>query len=401
MKKSSSDIPFSVTVAALTRFHIFSLAQQLAHSQLLRKLITGYPGYRMRSWPKLAPQTLSIPSLGLCQQILVRSAPLLGEGLEGVLRHELHRSFAKAVSRNLDTNTDILIGLSSFSLEAINRLRSKGGIAIVDHGSMHLNTEREILEPECQQYGFKPFGDWRHDWMRERMAEEFEAADHVFCCSELAKQTMVSHGVSEKKIFANPLGIDLQRFCPRRTSKEDHVFRIVCVGAMTPRKGTHYLVKAFERAQIPNAELWFIGAPPTDRILQEIVSDSCSRNSRILVKGSFPESHLPSVYQQCDLFVLPSLSDGWGMVVLQAMACGLPVIVTEMTGSKEVVEHGVSGWVIPSRNVDVLAAQLVHAHDDQDALIAMGRRARSRVQNGFSWDDYGARLVQWLEDNVR
>jgi glycosyltransferase involved in cell wall biosynthesis len=101
------------------------------------------------------------------------------------------------------------------------------------------------------------------------------------------------------------------------------------------------------------------------------------------------------------VFVLPSLADGFGMVVPQAMACGLPVIVTENVGAADIVRDGRSGFIVPVRDVEALCEKLRFLHENRDLAREMGRQARQDVICGYTWDDYGDRLVGFLETLLR
>jgi glycosyltransferase involved in cell wall biosynthesis len=108
--------------------------------------------------------------------------------------------------------------------------------------------------------------------------------------------------------------------------------------------------------------------------------------------GHVPKADLPELYRRASVFVLPSLADSYGLVTLEAMACGLPVIVTENCGSKEAVREGVDGFVVPIRDPQALATALRRLYDDPDRRHAMGRVAATRARE-FTWERYGDRLL--------
>jgi len=94
--------------------------------------------------------------------------------------------------------------------------------------------------------------------------------------------------------------------------------------------------------------------------------------------------------------VLPSLADGFGMVVPQAMACGLPVIVTENVGAADIVTDGVDGYVVPIRDVAALKEKIRYLYEDPAARQRMSAAAVKKAGRHLSWDVYGDRLVSWL-----
>lgn len=81
------------------------------------------------------------------------------------------------------------------------------------------------------------------------------------------------------------------------------------------------------------------------------------------------------------------------MVLLQAMACGLPVLCTTNTGGEDIIREGVDGFVVPIRDVDALKAKIQWAYDHRSQCLEMGRAAREHVSSGLSWDDYGDRIL--------
>jgi glycosyltransferase involved in cell wall biosynthesis len=91
--------------------------------------------------------------------------------------------------------------------------------------------------------------------------------------------------------------------------------------------------------------------------------------------------------------VLPSISDGFGLVILEAMACGIPVIATDRTGAADLMEDGAHGFIVPARDVAALKERLAYLYRNHAEAKAMGARARERVLSAFTWEHYGERVV--------
>jgi glycosyltransferase involved in cell wall biosynthesis len=89
-----------------------------------------------------------------------------------------------------------------------------------------------------------------------------------------------------------------------------------------------------------------------------------------------------------------SVEEGMAMVQLEAMACGLPVICATNTGGEDVVRNGIEGFVIPIRDIRALKERLVYLYEDPKALAQMSRNAKKRVSSGFTWDDYGKKIIK-------
>lgn len=380
----------SVSVSALSRFHLFQMARQLNKHSVLEELITAYPKFALKkNNDDLVNSAISMPMFAFYREAIIQMNRLNLD--TSMLRKLLYSSFSNSTGVRVSQNSNVLVGLSGFMLEAMAELKTSDNHAcIVDHGSLHTQTEFDVLSNECRLRGYKPFDNWSHSWMKEKMDKEFLRADHVFCCSTLAKETMINNGVKDDKIFVNPLGVDLNHFY-RKPYQSKETFKFLHVSNMNPRKGVHTIIEAFESLKFSDCELWLVGSLPKDKTLLSRIN----RNKGIRVFGPVPEVKLVDIYNECDVFVHPSLADGWAMTVLQAMACGLPVIVSDMTGSKEVVSPD-AGWVIKSNNPSELYDVMRLAYLNDQITHEMGEQAYSDIKEGYTWDDYGIRLNNWL-----
>lgn len=381
-----------VVTSSFSYFHMYHQAAQLAKHMLLSRFISGPPAYyaKQRGIPYEKVDSLwLIFALGYLRH---RTLPLLPLGLDQNLLRFTHDQFSKQLAKKIPSNTDIFIGLSSFCKEAIETANARGITTIVDHGSLHEAFEREQLIYENDKFGFLITGNSKNDWLIEKQQEEFSAAKYIFTLSNLSKKTMIEHGVSAEKIIVNHCGVSLGMFSGG--AKRDKVFRIAFCGQVSPRKGLHYLLQAFAKLNAKDSELWVIGS------LNDLRYDSNLRKMiqkfqlpNIKFWGGVDTKTLVDLFSQCSVFVHPSVADGFGMVVTQAMACGLPVIVSDHTGASDVVVDGKNGFVVPARHVDILTSRLQQLYDIGAKFTKkMGQEARLTVQQGFTWDDYGDRL---------
>jgi len=112
--------------------------------------------------------------------------------------------------------------------------------------------------------------------------------------------------------------------------------------------------------------------------------------------GSLKFEDLLKTYQMADVFVLASVADGFGLVVAQAMACGLPVIVTENVGAKDIVIDGVNGFIVKAGDSITLAKHLKYLQNNPIERQKMGISALESVKKGFTWNDYGDRLNTFI-----
>jgi glycosyltransferase involved in cell wall biosynthesis len=293
--------------------------------------------------------------------------------------------FDRQAARHILNQSDIFVGLSGAALYSLRRARRMGMKTILERGSSHLLYQRAILTEEYARFNLKK--TVVHPRVVARELQEYQEADFISIPSQFVKQTFLRHGVSEEKLIQTPYGVDLTHFYP--IAKNDEVFRVIYCGGLNLRKGIPYLLRAFSELRLKNAELWLIGSL-TEEIKPFLLQFS---SPGIVHKGPFLEQDLYRYYSQGSVFCLASIEEGLAMVQAQAMACGLPVICTANTGGADIVREGQEGFVVPIRDVEAIKEKLLYFYENPEACKAMGESARMRVQAGFSWSDYGRKMI--------
>ncbi len=260
-------------------------------------------------------------------------------------------------------------------LEVLKWASSRSVPAVLDNPNGHIRHYREVFVREAGRwFGTKHLGH-PTEAMVERVEEEYELADRIRVSSEWAKDSMVSYGVPAGKIQVVAQPLDLLRFQPNgERSEADGPLRICYTGNLNLAKGFPYLMRAVKMLGDDQISLEIVGATgnrPTKNLFD--------KERRGMKLSSAPGDPVPA-YRRAEVFVLPSLHDGFGFVVAEAMACGLPVIVTEDCGAAGWVRDGETGWIIPSGRVDALADALNDALRRRAELKEMGRLARAEVE---------------------
>lgn len=381
-----------ITTSCSGRFHIFDQASQLQRHGVLRLLINGYPKWMTRRWGIPNDKVKRLLFNGIIARFATMLPTVTPMAVRDGILHVVHDLFSRRLALHIPPDSDIFIGLSSFCLEGLRLAQECGMVAIVDHGSLHIRHECALMEEEARRLGLPVDRDLAPQWLIDKEDQEFHMADHIMVLSEVAKRTMVEQGLPSEKIFVNQCGVDLRHFSPGH--KQDDVFRVIYCGAISPRKGIYYLLRAFSELNLPNAELWVVGKaanPDFEKLLRRFHAP------QVRFLGTFPQRRLAQIYSQGSVFVLPSIADGFGMVVPQAMACGLPAIVTENVGASDIIVHGKNGYILPIRDVDALKSHLLRLYQEPNLAAAMGRGAAESATR-FSWDAYGDRLVNYLEN---
>lgn len=278
--------------------------------------------------------------------------------------------FTRAVLPHLEsTPHDVFFGYSSASLELMRYERKSKRKTVLDVIDL-ARKEEEIIAVEGANYpdlcmGFEPAPEC---YFRRR-DEELEEADVVIVNSGWCKDAMVEQGVDEKKIRIVPL-------CFRPTTSAERaprhrVLRVLWLGALSLRKGLPYALEAARMLLGQSVEFTFAGPLAVQPSGLKLPS-----NARYV--GRVARSLVRDLYRQHDVFLLPTLSDGFAITQIEAMAYGLPVIATPRCG--EVVEHGVSGFLVPPYSPEAIS-KAVAEFLDSDLLDAMSFAALRRAQD--------------------
>lgn len=187
-----------------------------------------------------------------------------------------------------------------------------------------------------------------------------------------------------------PNGVDLERFRPvgvkvGRARNEAEAVTGIFVGRLLVNKGPHFLVEAMTAlaAQHPNLRLLIVGNGP---LLEELTEQARHHGIEEQIDFLGLRSDVQELLRRADFFVRPSLLEGMPLTVLEAMASGLPVIASDVAGTGEVVVDGESGLLVPPGDVAGLVAAISRLVEDRDLRLALGRAARRRVEQAFSWD---------------
>ncbi|MEM5830907.1 MAG: glycosyltransferase family 4 protein [Candidatus Aenigmatarchaeota archaeon] len=373
------------TISVGGRFHSFNLAQELLKRDALNFIITSYPKFITRKWNLPDNKVKSV----FIKEILERGYRKLPSFVQNLYNPQLFicNLFDKLALKKLERG-DLFVGWSSFSLYSLRKAKELGMKTVLDHGSSHIVYQYEILKEEYEMWDYKPkFDDLPHPKIIEKELKEYEEADYISIPSLFTKRTFLEKGVPENKILHIPYGVDLSSF--RQEPRKDNIFRIIFVGKVCLRKGVQYLLQAYSELKLKNSELMIVG-PLSDDI--KSIFEKYKNNFNYV--GRVPQNELYKYYSQSSVFVLPSIEEGLAMVQLQAMACGLPVICTTNTGGEDIVRDGIDGFIIPIRDVSKLKEKILYFYENQDIARQMGQNAKERVKNGFSWNDYGEKIIK-------
>jgi len=294
-------------------------------------------------------------------------------------------------SRHLATGRyDLFHSWSGDCLQSLRVARKLGIPSIVEIPTWHRDRGKIVGErPPSPPPEKRP---WKENLLqtRERFIEEYDLADMLFVLSQKAADTFRVQGFSEEKLYYLPRGVDVERFKP---GPRPPIFRAVFSGALIERKGIHHLLEAWHRLDLPDAELWLVGA------VHEEAKPHLKKYWRDNIKVLGFKRDVENYLSQGTIYVFPSTCEGSAKVVYEAAACGLPIITTREAG--DVVNNGVEGIIIQPGNVGELAAAILELYRHPEKVEQMSQAARKRVVDNFTWDHFRTRLLIAYEKAMR
>jgi glycosyltransferase involved in cell wall biosynthesis len=342
---------------------------------------------RLRAAPSVVPPERIVRAATPTEVAYVLSARIgLPPSVTSTVVHRRMVAFDRAVGRGLKPEMDAVIGYQGATTTTFRLAHKRHVPTVLDYPISHFEEVERVLGEEVKRvpaYAHTLQGPFYEPWRKRRYAEEIAIADRIIMVSSYHQRTFEEAGVEPSRLFMAHFGVDLDLFSPG-PPRDDGVFRVLFCGSITQRKGISYLVDAFRRAELENAELVFAGRAVGSR-------EPWINEPRLRHIDALPRPKLPDVYRSADVIVLPSLIEGFPSTPLEGMACGLPAIVSENTFGHDVIEDGVDGWVTPIRDADSIAAKLRLLYEDRNRQRRMAKAARRKAEQ-FTWAAYGEQL---------
>jgi len=224
----------------------------------------------------------------------------------------------------------------------------------------------------CHIHAPKALKDFR------TILESIEADGYVACSNYIAEK---ARKIVKRPVYTIYNGVDIKFFEPKKVKKENKLI-ILFMGALLMWKGFPYLLRAFKNIEkkIKNAELWIAGIGVDEPKIRSMAKSLGLKKVKFL--GFVQQKQLPFIISKCDVFIVPSPEEAFGITIIEAMSCGKPVISTNASGPKEIITKDCGFLIKPSSSKAIEEAILNLKNYD---LIKMGEKARKRVENNFTW----------------
>jgi len=239
--------------------------------------------------------------------------------------------------------------------------------------------------------------------------------DVVMPVSRATGEELVARGLRRDRVHVVPNAVDLERFeglAERRDERggigiagapslPDDAFLLVAVGRQVRRKGFAWFIEHVMPKLPDRVVFWLAGdGPERDNIKTAI--QSAGLQKRVARLGRVSESDLVQLYRRGQLFVMPNIvvpgdMEGFGIVMLEAGACGLPTIASDLEGIRDVIEEGVNGWLVPAEDANAFANRIESLLEDPAALRATSEQTAEHIASTFRWDATAEQYLQALK----
>lgn len=319
---------------------------------------------------------------GLAPQVALRWAPQLVPSFHFVTGVQLSRPLQRFDTVLYDrlvalrmTQFDLFWGWASGTLAAGRAARRQGAKFVLDRACPHVDVQQALVCEESARLGvdYKPEPAWFH----ERQLEEYEEADLILVPSQYSRQSFPAS--MQPKVWIAPLFgrvPEADRSSPPALKTSGRPFTFGAVGAQPLRKGFLYLLQAWEQLRLPNAKLLL----RTDASLARFpaLRALLARLPNVEIVGY--QRRMSDFYHRCDAFVFPTVDDGFGMVLLEAMAHGLPAIATLHCGAAELFTAEKDLLIVPAQDAAALATAMQRIYTSLELRESLCTHASSVLQ---------------------
>ncbi|MGI4854199.1 MAG: glycosyltransferase family 4 protein [Janthinobacterium lividum] len=341
---------------------------------------------RQRSVPGLPPSQVKTCLSAAFAGFLLDKAQIIPYGVRRWFTRQADATLGRVAGRTARRTGAELLSYSYYAYDAF-RAAGKPGMLFQMHP--HPETMRDLLlaeiaaHPDCaaslqQEWELNlPPADF------QRLVDETTMPARSLTASSFTRRSLLDHGSAPESVGVAPYGIDLEKFRPdtARSRSTQGALKLLFVGRINQRKGIKYLLQAI--AALPDAELELTVC---GRVLDGLDLFE-QAGARVRIRPSVSAEDLVKAYQEADLFVLPSIAEGFGQVLLEALACGLPILATTHTAAPDLIHEGREGFIVEPRRPDLLADRIRWALEHRAELLAMRSAARTCAEQ-FPWSRF-------------
>lgn len=337
--------------AATNPCHLYPLVQATAALGEKTTFYSGYPAWRL---PRPHPTQLRTNSFRTVVTYGLLRVPERFRPRSRTLYLWQDRNFDRWVGHVLDRH-DLVHALPGQALETFRRAKALGVRTVLNHAAGPSRHWVSVMQSEYEKAGFSLERATVYDdafWRREE--EEYSLADLHCAASTVVQSQLIVAGIQPEQIWVVPYGAAPDVFFPA-PGKNLREFRILFAGQVSLRKNVSTLLRAVEKLRRPDWRLDVFGT-----VDHEAKREFARYHgvSPVTLHGPVSQRQLAEEMRRSSVLVLPSLEEGFGLVVVQALACGTPCVVSDAVGAKDLIKHRDNGSVFPVKASEVLALEL-------------------------------------------
>ncbi|WP_443944230.1 glycosyltransferase family 4 protein [Pedobacter sp. AW1-32] len=311
-------------------------------------------------------------------------------------------SFDKWVSKQiLKSKPDIVHTYEHAALQTLRNAAKEKIFSIYEQPSQHHSFLTPIIHSQIKKYPELHSSvsalliNKKAKRRNERRDEELRLAHLILCNSTFTKHTLILAGIKSEKIKVIPLAFPtpIQHKIKKNSKKP---IRFLYAGNQSIRKGTHLLYEAWRMCNLHSsqAELFLVGSVDPSMLMGKSLTENT------IIEGNMPHNELMDFYKTVDVLILPTLADGFGMVISEAMSQGVPVIATENSAGPDLIEHEKNGWIIPPNDVPSIVETIQSIVSDTDSLATFSAAALLKAKS-WQWEDYRKSLVNTVQQEFK
>lgn len=357
-------------------------------AQLRRRSMSHIPAERVHGVPWLELLRTAAEKAG--------GGPVMADRIWDLASHH----FDRVVASRFVPAAAAVVAFEYTALASFEQARALGKAKVLHLPSLDNRAFRDLELREKAEWPelVRPtdrYFEGKFERRQARRQAEIALADVILTNSSLTKASHVAGGADPAKIFAVPLAAPPPIAAPTQASGGDGPLRVLWSGSFILRKGARYMLEAWRQlgaGQAARLDIYgHVGLPSA--VLAEIPEG-------IVFRGSIPRGQLLDALADCDVLVFPTLSDGFGMAVTEALSRGVPVITTDQAGAADLIEHGKNGLLIPAADARALAEALSWCLDNRHTLGEM-RQAALDTARRRQWSDYRRDHMLALDAGLR
>jgi len=363
-----------ISISATNPCHLWPMARELATAGSLGAYYSGYPEWKLGDANDVNVRAHSLRT-NIVYGLLKFAPPWLRPPSRALFTWQDH-GFDRWVGAHLE-KANFVHAMPGQALATFRAARQLGIKTVLNHATGPVREWVRIMEPEYERAGlrltdYSPYDDAYF----AREEKEYAHADFHCAASSVVRDQLITHGIPPERVWVVPYGADARLFYP---GPPPGGFRILFAGQVCLRKGMKTLLDALTLAQRSDWAVDFVGGDSGETAHDFAAYQGATPQH---IHGAQPQARLADFMRASSVLVLPSLEEGFGLVVPQALNCGTPCLVSDRVGAKDLIRHRENGSIFPAGSAAALAAELAWWADHP-----------KRLHESFGWTEPASRLI--------